>query len=1102
MRFGVWQAIERLILFTLLLLPPGARHSQAQAEAGYALQVLEMDETGVVLELRLAGFSVQGRPHDGVVYQTVVVPGADAQPGLLSLSGPGQPQLPGLTPLLGTPAGGIARIDILEAESETLDGIHLFPQPALTWPDADGPPVELFAPDAVLYGQDAYWPAAPAEPGLSGWLRDQPVAQVRLIPFQYNPAQRRLRVYRRLRVSVRFSPGPASEASGQATSPDTPYEQVLAQVLLNYAALPAVPPTQGSRDAASCVSTDVQRPCACRDATSCVSTPQGVGPALKILVEADGLYRMTYADLQTAGFDLSGLDPRRLRLTNRGDQVAIAVQGEADGAFDPGDWLEFYGLAPLSAFTRRNVYWLAVGDGPGVRMAEVDGEPDGAGATPTAFYHTLHLEENHVYWSLLPDGEGQDHWFWERFPSAPYAGSFTFGLHNIAAVQADGVVRVDLHGRTSVASINPDHHTQIYLNGILIDEAWWDGDVPFVHETTVSQRLFREGANTLKVKMPGDTGASVDSLYLNGFDLGYWDRYVAEGDHLIFTAPETGPATFLIGGFTDQTIEVYDISDPTQPKRLVNGAVEADGSHYRVRIAAEAAAEARYLALTTAQKRVPAGLLLDTPSNWRSPDHGADYVIITHADFAAAAARLAGYRASQGLRMVTADITDVYDEFSAGLVDPQAIRDLLAYAYQHWTPPAPLYVLLVGDANYDYRDYLVTGNENWVPTHLLESNLIGQTPTDNWFACVSGEDPLPDMAIGRLSVRTAAEANAVVDKILAYEQHPPKGDWTQRMILVADDETGFEAISEQLAAALPAGYTAQRIYPTAYSQPTDPTAEIIQAIDRGALIVNYIGHGNVTIWGSWSGRGILSVDDLAQLNNGPFYPLLVTGNCSNGLFAHPTIEYALAEVFVNMAQQGGVAAWSPTGLGYTSWHSSLAESLYQAMFGDYIYQLGPAIVAAKLAALARVGWPEAIEIFTLLGDPATSLQIVQPCLSLDKVALIDHAQAGHLLSYNLIYANIGNQAAENVVLTETYDARTVYHSASPPPTTGDRIWEIGSLLAGRSGTITVTVRVMKDVPPGVTLLNQAALCGDGLDTEVVATYTPVRSFIYLPVVRK
>ncbi len=943
----------RLVLLTFLLLPlPGSAPARASSDPGCQLEILQMDEAGVTLELRLTGFTLTERQHQGVTYQVVTVP------GLTPTTAVGQPQVPALARLLGAPPGGVAAIEILAAESETLGGIRLWPTPALRVSETDGAAVETFALDAALYAADAPFPGPLAGLGQTGHLRDQPFVQVRLYPFQYHPSRQKLEVYRRLRVRVRFSPLAGPQANLPSPRPDTPYERLLAHLLLNYAALPPRLPLP-------------------RPAQPTTVSPANSSPALKIFVDQDALYRIVGDDLQSAGFNLAGVDPRHLRLHNGEHEVAITVGGQADGVFDPEDWLEFYGTAAGSEFTARNVYWLTVGDAPGLRMAERDATPTGTGATPTAFYTRLHLEKNYWYWSQLPAAAGQDHWFWTRFSSAPYSHDYGFNVRYRADIAAESQVRIALVGRTSTAQ-NPDHHSQIRLNGELIDEAWWDDQIAFTHQITIPQQSLLNGDNTLTVATPGDTGASVDSLYVNWLEIGYWDTYAARNGQLYFTA-QPGPTTFTLDHFYDDDIQVYDISEPLRPNRLINGQIEAGGGQYRLQIQDDVPPDARYLALIGRRKQTPAGLLLDAPSNWRSPDNGADYIIITHPDFSQAIVPLADYHAAQGLRVATVGIGDVYDEFSGGLFNPQAIRDFLDYAYHHWTPPAPLYVLLVGDANYDYLDYFNTGRENYVPTHLFESPSIGQTSSDNWFVSVSGDDPLPDMFIGRLPVQTPAQASLLVNKALTYEQNPPPGDWRQKALFIAGADQGdiFETISEALIAALPAHYSAQRMYPTAYPYAYDPTPDIIAAINQGTAIVNHTGHGSVNGLGQWpGGETILLVEDIAQLHNGTVYPFLAIGNCYGGLFSYPRGE-TFAEEFVRHADGGGVAAFSPTGIGYASWHEATLRALYQTIFDGRVYRLGPATTAARIAAFSQTGWAEPVETFTLLGDPALALQLQQ-----------------------------------------------------------------------------------------------------------------------------
>jgi uncharacterized repeat protein (TIGR01451 family) len=1072
--------MKRLFPLVLLMLLPGISFSSAKPAPGFQLAILEMDESGVLLEFRLADFAMEVRQHDGVTYQEISVP------GLHPMTEPGQPQLPGLSRLLGTPPGGVASIQVLESESEILENVRLIEMPAPTYADLETEFTQGSAAGSALYDGERFFPSQLAEVGLTGRLRDRPFAQLRMYPFRYNPVRQELQVLWRLRVQVRFAPTFDAGASTSSFDSDTPYDEILQRSLLNYGSLPPSGSPHPSDPAL-------------------VHSTQNTSPTLKIFVDEDGLYRVTYEEIQNSGFGLSGVDPHKVRLASGGSEVAIQVYGEDDGSFDPGDWLEFFGTAIDSEFARRNVYWLSVGVSPGLRMPERDAAPTGGAPTADTFFTTLHLEENHEYWSLMPNGEGQDHWFWEEYPSAPHSSSYSFELQNIASGALDASVRVRLQGRTST-TVEPDHHTQIEFNGTLVDDAMWDGQIPITHEITVSQQLLNEGTNTLTVQVPGDTGASVDGVYFNWFEIGYWDTYTAENDQLWFSAPAPGTHTFDIGGFSNTAIGVYDISDPLHPSRLVSGTVESQNGTYHVQVEDVAGAGARYLALTDSGKRTPAGLLLDTPSSWESPLQGADYIIITHEDFTEAADRLADLRADQGLRVVTAEITDVYDEFSAGVFDPGAIRSFLSYAYNNWAPPAPLYVLLVGDANYDYQDYLGTGNQNFVPTAFFESASIGQTTTDNWYVSVSGDDPLPDMLLGRISVRTLSQANAVVDKIVAYEQDASPADWHQNAIFVTDDEAGFEANSDELVALLPANYTAQRIYASEFPQPYDPTSDIISAVDAGASIFNYTGHGHLAGWGSWPGGGIFGNSNIASLQNDPRYPFLVTGNCINGLFANPTDKDAFAEVFLNSEGKGGIGVWSPTGLGFPYWHQRMAEYLFEAFFGggasgQFIHQLGAATTSAKIEGFAELGRVEPIEMFTLFGDPALALHIVQPGLSLAKTASAPYANPGDLLSYVLSFANSGNYPAENVILTEHYDENTSFVSASQTPTTGDNVWQIGTLAPGQAGTVTVTLQVSRTVPHGTTLINTAILSANDVPTRTATSQTVVEYFYrtYIPV---
>jgi hypothetical protein len=693
-----------------------------------------------------------------------------------------------------------------------------------------------------------------------------------------------------------------------------------------------------------------------------------ITPTLKIAVTSDGLYQLTHDDLANAGLD--AIDPRTLKLSQRGLEIPIYVPGEDDGLFDPGDVLLFYGTAITDVYTTANVYWLTAGGSAGQRMDERDGGLSGSAPVPAHFPVTHHAEQDTYYWVTMPHGQGQDHWFWGDKLTAPVWQDHTLPLHHISTTASTATVRVRLKGHTDAATY-PDHHTRIYLNGVEVDDQFWDGFDVYEHQVALPHTNLNEGNNPLRVQGAGDTGAAVDQFFVNWIEIDYWDTYVAENDALLFGAPESGTYQFEISDFGGDEVEAFDVSDPSSVVRIVNTNVVDDGGSYTLQFEDSAQPATRYLAQTPARRKSPTRLWSDQPSSWRSPANGADYILITHADFYSSALRLADHHAASGLRVVTVKVEDIYDEFNDGIFNPRAIRDFLTYAYQYWTAPAPTYVLLLGGASYDYRDLLDLDRANYVPTQIIETDTLGQTPSDNWFVLVNGADLLPDMFIGRLTAQSVSQADDVVDKIIYYEEHPPDDSWNTQMLLVADDEAVFESISEQIAARLPFYYTAHKVYSADYP-PGDPTHDIRAAINAGSLLVNYAGHGNVDRWGAWSEGGILNRGDVAALNNTHKLPVVTIANCLNGYFAGKNVS--LAEEFMLREDRGAVAVWAASGLGYPSGHRTLMREFYDAVFQDDVRALGAATTAAKIATYGQSSfWGELVETFVLFGDPATPL---------------------------------------------------------------------------------------------------------------------------------
>ena len=389
-------------------------------------------------------------------------------------------------------------------------------------------------------------------------------------------------------------------------------------------------------------------------------------------------------------------------------------------------------------------------------------------------------------------------------------------------------------------------------------------------------------------------------------------------------------------GFSTNAIELFDITDPAMPVRIVNHTVEPDGGGYRLRFSDDATADQKYLAQRTDQLPTPS-IQLDEPSAWKSPDNGATYVIVTHPSFYDAVQPLAAYRGSQGETVVTVKTEDTYDEFYYGIYDPQAIRLFLEYAYENWSPQ-PVYILVVGDASLDPKKNLGWSLPDLLPAYYVDTPLFGQTPNDSWYAKVHGDDDYPDVIVGRIPARSTGDVTTVVDKVQTYEGSPPPGHWVQRAVLVADDgDPTFAQDMDTIAAMLPESMIPIQMYNY------DPSTSVQNEVSAGALLFAYSGHGNLsgTSWGSWSeGHRIFNQSQMQDLWNGNKLPFMTIANCLSGLFDQYDRSRAMAEAFLLLNNKGGIASWAPAGYGFPTTNSLVLEELYQALLVDNDPRLG------------------------------------------------------------------------------------------------------------------------------------------------------------------
>jgi hypothetical protein len=689
--------------------------------------------------------------------------------------------------------------------------------------------------------------------------------------------------------------------------------------------------------------------------------PSGPAAAVKLMVEADGIYTVPVAALRSAGFDLTTVSPEALALTYAGRPVAFQVVGQGKNRA-----LRFYGQAPApTAYTGQSVYWLAPTSAGAAGLAAIaprPAAPAGAAAaavTPTTVVSaTVRAEEQKHYDGMAATGE--DRWLWQSIfapaeiqvaSQAPHAaeGAATFRARLVA---------------NSSAPVAPDHHLILSVNGTQIADEKWDGTGPHVITATVPSGVVRPGENTVTLKAPGDTGAPADSLLLDWVELTYPRELVLDEGELTFAGQAGAYDLAASGGLA----ALWDITDPAAPVALSD--YERQGG--RVRFASDGAPR-RFVAATTAGLRQPAAITPVPGGDLRDLPDGADLIIVTASQFRATLEPLVAARQKQGLRVVVVDVNQIYDAFNHGDPGPEAIRDFVQYARTHWPAPAPRYLLLVGDASYDPRGYLRGAELDLVPTQLVRTVFSGWTASDVWYALPDdGAGALPALAVGRLPAQTAEQLAAMVTKTLEYESIDQAATWRHNALLVADnDEAGFaeaaKAFGDQLT-----GYQARAITVTGDGSGT--RQELAQAFAQGTGLLGYFGHGSVELWAQ---EKVLAVDDVAKLTNREKLPIVFTVTCLSGLFQHP-IKPSLGETLVRAKNGGAVAALVPSSAAVLTDQRILAQGWAVALGAsagtDGPKTLGDAVLAAQQSLTnAAGGVREVLLTFNLLGDPTLPL---------------------------------------------------------------------------------------------------------------------------------
>ncbi len=744
------------------------------------------------------------------------------------------------------------------------------------------------------------------------------------------------------------------------------------------------------------------------------------------------------------------------------EEIAVEVTGATDGSFDASDRLVFYGLGPdnyrdrfglpldtaedyfVNPYAGYTVYWLAWGgDLPGTprRMATVDATPQAGAEVLTSSRARLHAESNTLYDpSMYEPGLRWEVWFWERISSNSAGNLFEVRLPDLVPDTELGMhlrvwgYAIPLRGGSGEEGM---HHLNVTVNGENVGLYSWGGSEytnAFTPYDVKADGLPAESTTGIVLSSPkvGTSELREDIIELAWMDVDYERVLDAGGAPAEFRvdAGATANRTVRVADAPAGTPVAYDVTDFRTPRRL-NGVRRLTDGSGDVEFAA-GRSDGFMVAVTDEQNlRTPASVAKDTPPrlrpstgtvSWlREVDEPVDYVIVAFDELASEGEILAGWRRGHlppitdtrtaNVRVVR--ISDIMDEFAWGMWDPSALRYFLEYAYRYYGGPedAPLsYALFLGDHTFDYRNHYETGLVDMVPSwdfnHGPISGIIHgnvQYTTDDYLARFDGpQDLLTDLYLGRISVQTRAEAQAVISgKVVPAEQDPLYGAWRTKAILVADDRCQGRdpdasawthlPISEGVDARIPDVFDRSKVYlfeygeECIYDSKPDAKRALLDTWSEGAWLVNYVGHGGPTVLAD---EHVLDLADTPLLANDRRLPVFGAFSCSVGKFSNPNQE-GLGEGLLREPGGGSLVSAAATHLTYTGNNEKLNHIFIQQLFSGGS-PTDPTPVGVALMRAKRL-WTPDNDKYACLGDPASRLNVPDHDLELTGPGELERA---------------------------------------------------------------------------------------------------------------
>lgn len=479
----------------------------------------------------------------------------------------------------------------------------------------------------------------------------------------------------------------------------------------------------------------------------------------------------------------------------------------------------------------------------------------------------------------------------------------------------------------------------------------------------------------------------------------------------------------------DANTRVWQLGDAQSVVKQLPGSLE--GSVYK---ATTTNGNKRFFIVNVAQTYPSPTIVGEIANQDLHADANIDYVIIIPASgkLQAQAEKLAqAHTTHSGLRTKVVRADQIYNEFSSGTPDATAYRRYLKMLYDKATSDAdaPRYLLLFGNCAFDNRmitsdwkkaspnDYLLayerSDEENYNTNYRLGT--LHDYVTDDYFCLLDDEEGARitsekiDLGVGRFLCTTEEEATTLVGKAISYMNNTQAGAWKNRMWAIGDvgdnnlHMNDAQAVCTQVDLSAPEGLMLRRIYPDAYAATEEArgtsypeaTASIKHAMQQGALIFNYNGHGSPS---RLSHSFLLDESDIKS-NVSTALPVWVYASCEITPYDQSMSDMGRSALYNK--QGGAVAVICASRSVYANLNRSFNKGFVKYAFAKRAdgsrYTLGDAMRLTKVELITynQYGRPATNTIgndgsinkmkYALLGDPALTLGYADAGVIIDSI---------------------------------------------------------------------------------------------------------------------